>query len=70
MLGLEVLTGEVQGAKEIAPTFETFKGRAQALYVVGDALMSTNRIRINTLVPWPRDYRPCIPIGQPSKQEV
>ena len=49
MLGLEVLTGEVQGAKEIAPTFETFKGRAQALYVVGDALMSTNRIRINTL---------------------
>jgi putative ABC transport system substrate-binding protein len=48
-LGLEVLTGEVQGAKEIAPIFETFKGRAQALYVVGDALMSTNRIRINTL---------------------
>ena len=48
-LGLEVLTGEVQGAKEIAPTFEAFKGRAQALYVVGDALMSTNRIRINTL---------------------
>jgi hypothetical protein len=35
--------------KEIAPTFETFRGRAQALYVVGDALMSTHRIRINTL---------------------
>jgi putative tryptophan/tyrosine transport system substrate-binding protein len=49
MLGFEVQTGEVRGAKEIAPTFETFKGRAQALYVVGDALMSTNRIRINTL---------------------
>ena len=31
------------------PAFEVFKGRAQALYVVGDALMSTNRIRINTL---------------------
>ena len=35
--------------KEIAPTFEAFKGRAQALYVVGDAPMSTNRVRINTL---------------------
>jgi len=49
MLGLELLTGEIQRAEEIAPTFEAFKGRAQALYIVGDALMSTNRIRINTL---------------------
>jgi putative tryptophan/tyrosine transport system substrate-binding protein len=48
-LGLEVLKGEIQRAEEIAPTFEAFKGRAQALYVVGDALMSTHRIRINTL---------------------
>ena len=49
MLGLEVLTGEIQRAEEIAPTIEAFRGRAQALYVVGDALMSTHRIRINTL---------------------
>ena len=49
MLGLEVLTGEIQQAEEITPTFEAFRGRAQALYVVGDALMSTHRIRINTL---------------------
>ena len=49
MLGLGVLTGEIQRAEEIAPTFEAFRGRAQALYVVGDALMSTHRIRINTL---------------------
>jgi putative tryptophan/tyrosine transport system substrate-binding protein len=48
-LGLEVVTREIQRAEEIAPAFEVFKGRAQALYVVGDALMSTNRIRINTL---------------------
>ena len=48
-LGLEVLKGEIQRAEEIGPTFEAFKGRAQALYVVGDALMSTHRIRINTL---------------------
>ena len=37
MLGLEVLTGEIQQAEEIAPTVEAFRGRAQALYVVGDA---------------------------------
>ena len=49
MLGLEVLTGEIQRAEEIAPTVEAFRGQAQALYVVGDALMSTHRIRINTL---------------------
>jgi len=48
-LGLEVLTEEIQRAEEIAPTFEAFKERAQALYIVGDALMSTYRIRINTL---------------------
>ena len=48
-LGLEVVTREIQRAEEIAPAFEAFKGRAHALYVVGDALMSTNRIRINTL---------------------
>src|SRR5262249_61029248 len=47
--GLEVLTEEIQRAEEIAPTFEAFKERAQALYIVGDALMSTYRIRINTL---------------------
>jgi len=49
MLGIEILTGEIQRAEEIAPTFEAFRGGAQALYVVGDALMSTHRIRINTL---------------------
>jgi ABC-type uncharacterized transport system substrate-binding protein len=48
-LELEVVTREIQLAEEIAPAFEAFKGRAQAVYVVGDALMSTNRIRINTL---------------------
>jgi putative tryptophan/tyrosine transport system substrate-binding protein len=48
-LGLEVVTREIQRAEEIAPALEAFKGRAQALYVVGDALMSTHRIRINTL---------------------
>jgi putative ABC transport system substrate-binding protein len=48
-LGLEVDTLEIQQAQDIAPAFEALKGRAGALYVCIDALVSTNRIRIDTL---------------------
>jgi putative tryptophan/tyrosine transport system substrate-binding protein len=48
-LGLDVVTLEIRRAEDIAPAFETLKGRAHALYVVGDPLMITNRARINTL---------------------
>ena len=48
-LGLEVATLEIRRAEDIAPAFEALKGRADALYVVGDPLTITNRIRINTL---------------------
>ncbi len=48
-LGLEVTTLEIRRAEDIAPAFEALKGRAEALYVVQDPLVSTNRIRINTL---------------------
>jgi putative tryptophan/tyrosine transport system substrate-binding protein len=48
-LGLEVAPAEIRRAEDIAPVFETLKGRAEALYVSGDPLMATNRIRINTL---------------------
>ena len=48
-LGLEVVIKDIQRAEEIAPAFDAFKGRTEALYVAGDALMATNRIRINTL---------------------
>jgi putative tryptophan/tyrosine transport system substrate-binding protein len=47
-LGLEVATLETRRAEDIAPAFEALKGRAEALYVVGDALLITLRIRINT----------------------
>ena len=40
---------EIRRAEDIAPAFEALKGRAEALYVVGDALVVTHRIRINTL---------------------
>ena len=47
--GLEVATVEIQRAEDIAPAFEALKGRADALYIITDALVSINRIRINTL---------------------
>jgi ABC-type uncharacterized transport system substrate-binding protein len=48
-LGLEVITSEIRRAEDIAPAFTAFKGRADALYVVGDPLQFTYRVRINTL---------------------
>jgi putative ABC transport system substrate-binding protein len=48
-LGLEVITLEIRKAEEIAPVFDALKDRVNALYVCGDPLLLTNRIRINTL---------------------
>ena len=47
-LGLEVATVEIRRTEDISPAFEALKGRADALYIITDALVSTNRIRINT----------------------
>jgi putative tryptophan/tyrosine transport system substrate-binding protein len=48
-LRLDVANFEIRRAEDIAPAFEALKDRADALYVVNDALTVTNRIRINTL---------------------
>ena len=48
-LGLEVARLEIRRAEDIAPAIEGLKGRANALYVVTDPLVNTNRIRLNTL---------------------
>jgi putative ABC transport system substrate-binding protein len=48
-LGLEVVTVEIRRTEDITPAFEALKGRADALYVCTEPLVSTNRIRINTL---------------------
>jgi putative ABC transport system substrate-binding protein len=48
-LGLEVTTAEIQRAEDIAPSIDALKGRADALYVCTDPLLTTNRIGINTL---------------------
>src|SRR5215510_4333797 len=48
-LDLAVVTSEVQRTEDIAPAFDALKGRADALYVCSSPLLSTNRIRINSL---------------------
>jgi putative ABC transport system substrate-binding protein len=47
-LGLEVIPVPIQRAEDIALVFEALKGRADALYVIGDPLVNTQRVRINT----------------------
>jgi putative tryptophan/tyrosine transport system substrate-binding protein len=47
-LALEVIPFEIRQAEDIAPGFETLKGRAEALYVPSDPLINSNRIRINS----------------------
>jgi putative tryptophan/tyrosine transport system substrate-binding protein len=49
MLGLDAAIFEIRRAEDIAPTFDALVGRMDALYVPADALINTNRIRINTL---------------------
>ena len=48
-LGLAVVTSEVQRAEDIAPALDALKGHADGLYVCSSPLLSTNRIRINSL---------------------
>jgi hypothetical protein len=47
-LGIEVAPLEIRRAEDIASAFEALKGQADALYVVGDALINANRTRIIT----------------------
>ena len=48
-LGLGVVKLEIRRAEDIVPALDSLKGDADALYVVTDALVNTNRVRINTL---------------------
>lgn len=42
-LGLEEATVAIRRAEDFAPAIEALKGRADALYVVTDPLVNTNR---------------------------
>jgi putative ABC transport system substrate-binding protein len=46
VLGLEAATFEIRRAEDVAPAFRALKGRADALYVINDPLVNTNRVRI------------------------
>ena len=48
-LGLEVTALEIRRGEDITPAFEPLKSGADALYISPDALINTNRTRINTL---------------------
>ena len=47
--GLEVVSLEIRQAADIVPAFATLKGRADALYLVGDPLIVAKRVAISTL---------------------
>ena len=47
-LGIETIALKIRQAADIAPAFESLKSRAQALYVVGESLTSTNQVRISS----------------------
>jgi len=48
-LGLETIMVELGRADDIAPAIEQLKGRAQALYIVGDPFVFDNQVQIITL---------------------
>jgi putative ABC transport system substrate-binding protein len=48
-LGLQASTVEIRGAEQIVPAIEALKGQADALYIVTDPLLFTNRSKINAL---------------------
>jgi putative ABC transport system substrate-binding protein len=48
-LGLEVATFEIHSAEDIAPAFEAMKDRADAVYVIAEPLINTNRVTIIAL---------------------
>ena len=49
ILGVEVSAFDVRESKDIAPAFEALKSQAEALFLVGDPLMTANRTRVTAL---------------------
>src|SRR5215475_6029000 len=48
-LGLEVAMSDIRRAANIGPAIEALRGRADALYIAGDSLVTTNRNRLAIL---------------------
>jgi putative tryptophan/tyrosine transport system substrate-binding protein len=49
VMKLETVRFDIRRAEDIAPALDALKGRADALYVIADPLLNTNRVRISTL---------------------
>src|SRR5262249_60552298 len=69
-LGLEAARLGIWGPQDIAPTLEALKGKADALYVVSDALIAANRTRIlnlalNESLPTILSYDDYVEAGRP-----
>jgi putative ABC transport system substrate-binding protein len=48
-LGLEAFRLEISKPEDIVPGIESLKGRADAIYICTDPLITTNRVQINTM---------------------
>jgi putative tryptophan/tyrosine transport system substrate-binding protein len=48
-LGIEATISKIRRVEDIVPAFDAFKGRVDALYLVGDPLIAGNHVRISTL---------------------
>jgi putative ABC transport system substrate-binding protein len=48
-LDLDVVTAEVRKVEDLAPAFESLKGKSEALYGCSDPLLTTNRSLLSTL---------------------
>ena len=48
-LGLEIVSLEIRRPDDIGVAFESLKGGADALYIVTEPLVNSNRVKINTL---------------------
>ena len=64
-LGLEVTTSEIRRADDIAGAFAALAGRADALYVAGDPLVTTNRTRLAILAAGMR-----LPTIHPNRENI
>ena len=68
-LGLETVPLEIQRGEDIAPAYETLKGKmVDALYICAVPLVNTNRVRINTLalvarLPTMNGFRETVEVG-------
>jgi putative ABC transport system substrate-binding protein len=64
-LGLDVITADIRGASDIAAAFAALAGRADALYVAGDPLVTTNRTRLAILAAGAR-----VPTMHPNRENI